>query len=199
MNYLAHLSLAYPDPGLIAGNYIADLINRKEEKNLHKDLISGVLFHRWIDDFSNNSEALSEINRAFHSLIHKYAPVASDIICDYLLILSWEQHVEIPFTEFSEYNYKTLLRYSELMPERVSIICKNMVRHKWLEQYQSLAGLEQVLKRTNQKTRFLVDLTLVLPVLIKNQERFVNLFNEFYSECKMRSKEWLNLQNELKR
>jgi acyl carrier protein phosphodiesterase len=196
MNYLAHLALSYPDPGLIAGNYLGDIITRKETKTLNPILLPGLEFHKWIDSYSNNSIPLKEINNDFHPLIHKYAPVASDIICDYLLYLSWKRYYTISFQDFSDYIYKSLQQYSEMMPARIAIICNNMIDHKWLSQYQSLDGLESVLRRTNKKTKFPVDLTLILPVLNTNKDKFILLFNEFYADCKKQSEKLVTLQNE---
>lgn len=198
MNYLAHLSLAFPDPASIAGNYIADLLTRYEEASLHPLLKQGLKMHRWIDTYSNNDEYLLQINKEFHPVIHKYAPVATDILCDYLLFLSWDKYFDISISEFSELNYKILEEYSGIMPERISTICLKMVQHRWLLQYQSLEGLEEVLKRTNQKTSFDVDLTTVLPVFKSKPELFIELFNSFYSKCKFEIADWLILQNEVK-
>lgn len=196
MNYLAHLSLAYPEDHLIAGNYIGDLITKKEEKELNALFIEGVLFHRWIDTFSNNSESLHEINKFLYPAVHKYAPVVSDIFCDFLLYKSWHQYFPISYQDFSNYNYSILKEYSQYMPLRVSRICQNMVEHKWLEQYQSLEGIHQVLLRTNKKLKFSVDLSTALPVLLENQEHFSELFIKFYDDCLRNKDTWTNLQNE---
>jgi acyl carrier protein phosphodiesterase len=199
MNYLSHLALSYPDAKLIAGNYIGDLITHKEINELHPLLANGLKLHRWIDHYSNNHPSLLEINKAFHETVHKYAPVATDIICDHILHSSWRNHFEISYSMFSEYNYKALNEYSDIMPERIASICKNMVKHQWLRQYESLEGLEIVLRRTNQKTKFPVDLTLVIPVFLNSQSEFTDLFNQFFYDCKKESLVWINLQNETKR
>ncbi len=199
MNYLAHLALAYPDADLIAGNYIGDLVTYKELKALHPSLLHGLKLHRWIDHYSNNHPKLLEINKALHDSVHKYAPVASDIICDYMLYCNWQKHFEISYSGFCEFNYHTLNEYTDIMPERIAAICKSMINHRWLQQYESIEGLEHVLHRTNQKTKFPVDLRLVIPVFLKNQSEFTDLFNLFYLDCKKESILWINLQNETKR
>lgn len=79
MNYLSHLSLSYPNPGLLGGNYIYDLLNYSESKQINSFFHEGIQLHKWIDNFSNNSEHLKEINSYLHPVVHKYAPVASDI------------------------------------------------------------------------------------------------------------------------
>ncbi|MBK8244685.1 MAG: hypothetical protein IPK88_14750 [Saprospiraceae bacterium] len=49
MNFLAHFVLSYPNRELMVGNYILDLITKKEEKLLHATFIDGVKMHLWID------------------------------------------------------------------------------------------------------------------------------------------------------
>ncbi len=81
------------------------------------------------------------------------------------------------------------------MPARVMPTCQSMIEHDWLTQYQSLQGLEMVLKRTNKRTSFEVDLTHGLSVLESNIESFSSSFNFFYEDCRRQSINWLSLQN----
>jgi hypothetical protein len=52
-----------------------------------------------------------------------------------------------------------------------------------------------VLKRTNKRTSFEVDLTHGLSVLESNIESFSSSFNFFYEDCRRQSINWLSLQN----
>jgi acyl carrier protein phosphodiesterase len=196
MNYLTHLSLAYPDPELITGNFIADLIGKKDEATLNPIFKRGVLHHRWIDHFSNNHITLSEMNKMFHPYIHKYAPVGTDIICDHLLTILWHKYFEINFEAFAAYNYSILESAAAFMPKQVKPICINMIQHQWLNQYLSMEGLNEVLQRTSKKTSFKVNLALILPLVEEHKVKLLELFREFYEDCSKQSKVWISLQNE---
>ncbi len=195
MNYLAHLALSYPQQSLLCGNYLGDLITKNEEQTLHPDFAKGIQFHRWIDTFSNNHQDLENINKNFHIAVHKYAPVLTDIICDHLLYNSWHYFYTVPFNDFKSSSYTILENHLNLMPERISRICKNMIEHDWLSQYQTIEGLELVLKRTNKRARFDVDFTKGLSILEAQIDILSALFASFYKDCKNQSIRWLNLQN----
>ncbi|HEX5624760.1 MAG TPA: ACP phosphodiesterase [Saprospiraceae bacterium] len=196
MNYLAHLALSYPEPDLIGGNYLFDLVTPAEAKELHPYFERGVRLHKWIDHYSNQDPHLREMNRYFHPVVHKYAPVASDIICDHLLFLSWQNHFHIPFKGFAEDNYAILLESTRWMPQRISTICVRMVEHRWLSQYESIEGVRQVLSRTNLKTQFPVDLLQVIPVVEEHLQHFQDLFDRFFQQCLAERNQWISLQNE---
>lgn len=198
MNYLNHLSLAFPDHELIAGNYIADLLTYNEYKQLIPTFEQGIQLHRWIDTFSNTHLSILQINKYFHNTLHKYAPVATDILCDYLLYLNWDLYFNLPYEQFAEFSYASLKNSSIRMPSRIAAICQKMIHHDWLMQYQSLDGIEQVLSRTSKKARFYTDLTLALPVFKTHQDQIQKLYLHFYSDCQKQSDQWLNLQNEMK-
>ncbi|MBK9728484.1 MAG: DUF479 domain-containing protein [Saprospiraceae bacterium] len=198
MNYLSHLSLSYPNPGLLGGNYIYDLLNYSESKQINSFFHEGIQLHKWIDNFSNNSEHLKEINSYLHPVVHKYAPVASDIFCDHLLFLQWDQYFKFTFEEFENTTYQILGEVMQFMPDRIANICLNMTTHRFMSQYKNYEGLENVYVRMNKKTKFPVDFRLVLPVLAKNIDLFQQLFGYFFKECNAKVQAQINLQNETK-
>ncbi len=199
MNFLAHLNLAYPDSLLMAGNFLCDFIKKPDESRIHPDLLEGIKMHRWIDSYSNNHLAIYQINSFFRPYIHKYAPVGTDITCDYLLFKNWESHNVEAFDPFQEQSYYLLKQQIKLLPENVQPICKKMIEHQWLNQYSHIEGLKTVFQRMNQKAKFPVDFTLILNVIQENEDQLSEHFNSFYADCRRLSTEYFNLQNERRR
>lgn len=198
MNFLAHLNLAYPSEHLIAGNYICDFITKHEETEIHQSLHDGIKMHRWIDQFSNNHEDIFQINKYFHPYIHKYAPVGTDIVCDYILYKNWDLHNFKSFENFQVNCYNKLLQMLEFMPLKIGDICSKMVHEKWLLQYTNLEGLENVCLRMNKKAKFPVDFRRILSTVETHEEQLADCFNRFYVACKKETAILFNPQNGMK-
>lgn len=198
MNFLAHLNLSYPSAELLTGNYICDFITKHQEKEVHDAFHDGIKMHRWIDNYSNNHPDIFQINEYFHPYIHKYAPVGTDIVCDYLLYKNWETHNFSSFDFFQENCYRKLYENIELMPVGIRERCKSMIAHQWLMQYTNLEGLEYVFNRMNTIAKFPVDFRKILPAIETNETQLRMYFNNFYNECKSEVAKLFNPQNEMR-
>ncbi|MBK9107948.1 MAG: DUF479 domain-containing protein [Saprospiraceae bacterium] len=198
MNYLVHLSISYPFPDYVPGNFIFDLLPRQNKNKPLAILQKGIQLHKQIDHYSNNHPSLQEINKSLHPFVHKYAPVASDIICDYLLYRLWVPNISTEFDEFANWNYKILMECLDVFPEKLQTSTRMMIEHKWLYQYTSINGLLNVLTRMNSKLRFEGDLTKVLEPLSKNEKYYLELFQSFYTDLRELSNLWIIPQSEMK-
>lgn len=198
MNYLVHLSLSYPYDRLVPGNFVFDLLNYQEAKSISPVFQQGIKFHKWIDHFSNNHHALRSVNLIFHDAVHKYAPVVSDIVADHIIYLHWQDLMPLPFDEFENHLYDIISSSQDLMPLRVKQICSQMIAHRWLSQYKTKKGLEEVFNRLNNRLRFPTDLTRVLPVLHQQEEEIQLMVCKFFRDCQKEAVQWINLQSEMK-
>ncbi|MEO6191299.1 MAG: ACP phosphodiesterase [Saprospiraceae bacterium] len=195
MNFLAHFLLSYPDPELMAGNFIADFLHKKEQDALDPSLKEGVEMHQWIDTYTDSHENISQFNKFFHAAIHHYAPVATDITMDYFLYKNWSAYSEISYYDFSKYTYDALLKFDVLFPERPRNIAYRMIHGQWLRQYSSIQGIEEVMIRMNQKAKFDVDFKTTIPLILMHESEMNTLFKEFFEEAIKASKQWINLRN----
>ncbi|MDQ3142024.1 MAG: ACP phosphodiesterase [Bacteroidota bacterium] len=198
MNFLAHVALAFPDPNFVAGNFLADLIQKKDDQLLPNSILSGVIMHRWIDHYSNNHESLRIINKLFQPAVRKYAPVAGDIICDYFLFKNWTQYYPMSYRDFTEKIYHILLEMVPQFPTHTQAITVRMVEAKWLNQYTSLTGINEVMNRMNKKAKFKVDFTTTLPIIEENERVLDENFNRFYKDIQNALGAAFTLQNEAK-
>ncbi|MCC6816734.1 MAG: acyl carrier protein phosphodiesterase [Saprospiraceae bacterium] len=167
----------------MAGNFIADFLNKKEQLSLDPSLRNGVEMHQWIDQYTDSHQNISKFNKFFHPVIHHYAPVASDIIMDYFLYLNWEKYISIPYEEFADFTYNSLISTNHLFPEKPRKICIKMIENNWLQQYTSLDGISDVMTRMNHRAKFKVDFCLTLPVITTNSKIMNVLFQEFFERA----------------
>lgn len=195
MNYLVHLSLAYPHAEYIPGNFVFDLLPRAYKMKYPSSLHTGIQLHKIIDHYSNNHPAMFQFHSGFHPYVHKYAPVASDIVSDYLMYRSWDLYMTIDFNSFTQWIYTNLNRHLGEFPELAQVQTRNMIESNWLYQYRTVDGLEKILRRMNAKLRFEGDLTKVLVPFSSNEKFYLNLFEWFYADMKSYCNDWISLQS----
>ncbi|MBK8955569.1 MAG: DUF479 domain-containing protein [Saprospiraceae bacterium] len=198
MNYLVHLSLSYPNSGYLVGNFVFDLLPRALKNKQPPELQAGIQLHKLIDHLSNNHTSWLKMNASFHPYIHKYASVVSDVVCDHLMYLLWNKYGAAHFDTFTDWNYDKLIENLHLIPEPAKTITKSMVDHQWMDQYRTLEGVEQVLRRMNQKLKFDCDLTAIMDPFSKNMDDYLDLFNSLYPDLRQECQKWISLQNEVR-
>ena len=198
MNYLAHLVLAYPYQNLMVGNYLADFIQKRDEKNILADFLPGISFHRWIDNYTDHHATVDELNVIFRPAVHKYAPVATDIVMDYFLHFNWSLVMEVDYDVFAEKIYDLLKLKSMDFPEPAQTITHRMIQGSWLDQYKSMEGLADVMNRMNRKAKFDVQFENTLEIVQSQHDKLNALFLHFYQDISREAVSWLNLRNEMK-
>jgi len=165
MNYLAHLFLSPNQPYEMAGNFMADMIKAKEEKNLHEKMEIGIELHRLIDYSTDHHPIFMEHRRALYPYFSKYAGVVLDIYYDYLLFLNWSYLSQEKFSSFEKRMYRSLLSVSDEMPSRIKLITEKMVADQWLRHYTTIDGMNKVFRRLETKVRFPVEFHEAMLVL----------------------------------
>lgn len=195
LNFLGHFILAHPDEELMVGNYLGDLVHIRDIPNLPAPLIPGIDFHRFIDRYTDSHPSVDQLNRIFRPAVGKYAPVATDIVMDYFIYLNWEEINTHDYHEFAEGIYDLLQRNIHFFPEPAAMLTQRMSQAKWLDQYKSLAGLEDVMHRMNRKAKFSVDFVRSVALVQDHGRQMEILFLEFYRDIRRESQAWISLRN----
>ena len=63
MNFLAHLYLSKNNKNILIGNFIADAVKGKKYKDYSKEIQTGILLHREIDNFTDNHTVVKQSKR----------------------------------------------------------------------------------------------------------------------------------------
>lgn len=182
MNYLVHLSFSYHKPETISGNFIYDLLNSTEKRNVDEQLVSGIQLHKFIDHFSNNHESIRNMTKLLHPAVHKYAPVVSDVLCDWLIFQQWERWNLPSFAHVESTIYEHITKDFRIYPIRLHEPIRRMVSNRWLLNSSNLEGIKAVLLRLNAKLKFPADLLLSLPIIQSEEKYLDRLFIEFYQD-----------------
>ncbi len=190
MNYLAHAFLSRGDTHLLAGNYLADLLTKKEADDLHPHLQQGVALHRFIDEYTDGHPEVRACTRFFHDAVHKYAPVVVDICFDFLLCQHWPHFTDQDIDQFRKETYR-LLTNESLIPVASQWRLQRMVEDDWLARNASFEGLHRTLEYVAKRAKFKVDFAASVDVLREHQVQLGAHFVPFFEELQKSSDEWI--------
>lgn len=188
MNHLAHLLLSGDQNDWLVGNFITDFLTPAEQRSLPPLIREGIRLHLFIDRTVDDDPDYRESIRLIRFTQGKYAPVVADIFYDYLLYQHWDLYCGLPFTEFRQDAYRTLIQHlPENINEKLAGRIRNMVERNFLESYASLEhmpGTFSMLKRRvrfeNALDRAALDYEKLLPELITH---FHRVFPRIQAAC----------------
>ena len=118
MNFLAHCTLAYPEPGLMAGGFIGDFIKGPVPDALPKPLQAGIRLHRRIDAVSNRLPGVATSVRRLDPKLRRAAPVLLDVVADHCLALRWDRYGHGDLTTFATLAYGAIGEFEQFLPEQ---------------------------------------------------------------------------------
>ncbi len=182
MNFLAHIYLSCDNEELLVGNFIADFIRNKEMVNLPPDILKGVLLHRQIDTYTDQHPMVRQGTKRLRENHGKYAPVLIDIFYDYILANNWSRYSGESLDAFTENVYEILEKWLSVMPKKLQLRLPGMISGKWLSQYGKLDGLEFVLRKMDERTKFPSNFAGATVDLLADYTLFEQEFNAFFPD-----------------
>ena len=195
MNWLAHIFLSKQDIDFQIGNYLADPLKARVWSSASENLKQGVQTHLIIDCFTDSHEIfITSKNRLKEKGLLK--SIVVDITYDYFLWKHWNKYCNIPFDDFTNLFYLNAQERLNTLPINAQEALKKILRHRLLNNYQSLNDLKLAFKR--------VDLRLSAKLLSrdttssyfdavkKNIEELENDFLDFFPMLCEKVKENIN-------
>ena len=184
MNYLGHLFLSGPDPAILLGNFIGDFIKPKDLGFLTKEVQLGVEVHRKIDTYTDRHKDFRLGVSRLRSQHQKYAPVVLDILYDHLLALHWNELSDQSLEDFCAWVYQVFEEQQFELPPKTNAQVEGLLKHKYLESYGSIKGLDYVLTRMDKRAHFPSNFIKGRTDLYQNMELFTNEFKRFIIDVK---------------
>ncbi len=185
MNYLAHLYLAYPDHGLMVGNFIADAVKGHDYEVFPERIKQGIIMHRSIDDFTDHHALVLDSKKYFSKEFDKYSGVLIDIYFDYFLAKNFSLYSDVSLSTFASNTYSILTNNKDIFPERSVQFFDYMIRENILERYAELDGMKKVLHGMTYRIKERFPLYESLSTFKDKQGLLYNNFVPFFEELKL--------------
>ena len=147
MNYLAHLALAYPNAGLVVGNFIGDHVRNKDLPVFSTAIKAGVAMHRSIDSFTDKHAVTIALRQLLFSKHRHLARVLMDVFYDHFLAKHFDAYHDMPLSEFITKVQPILQKHESVLPHTAQRYLTGMVSQDWLAKYQTQKGIALILQK----------------------------------------------------
>lgn len=143
MNYLAHLYLAEITNTSLIGNFLGDFVRGKvEDSGLLSDYEEGIRLHRKIDLFTDSHDIVANSRNRISSSRRRFAGIIIDMAYDHFLAKNWQSYSDKSLNEFVQSFHSELQSNRQHLPANSLKIIPYLIQGNWLENYQTISGIE---------------------------------------------------------
>ncbi len=190
MNHLAHFYLAFEDPEMLVGQFIADGVKGNQWEKFQGGVQKGILVHRFIDHFTDQHPICRNLRALLRPHLGLLSPIALDVFLDHVLARNWNHFHRTPLPDFAGSCYSTLqLKINELT-KKEAMILQHMSEHNWLVMYSKLPDLERIMLGMSQRVKAGERLATSTQILHNQLETINSAFLEYFPElidaCKVK-------------
>lgn len=182
MNYLAHLYLSGNDKESIIGNFIADHVKGIKIDSYSHGVKTGILYHRSIDEFTDNNEIVRETLINLRPHFRKYSGVVLDMYYDHFLGVEWLEYSDTPLDEYTLAMYAVLKEAYNELPPRSQYILPYMMSENWLLNYRTFEGLHNSFSGIASRTKFYSNLESATEHLKSEYYFYKKSFDNFFPQ-----------------
>jgi len=182
MNYLAHVYLSGDNEEIVIGNFIGDYVKGINFKKYSDSINKGILLHRDIDVFTDRNKIVRKSKSLLQNKYGKYSGIIVDIFYDHFLAKNWQRFSSQPLKNFTADLHKILDKYFEILPDKVKLFVPSFINNNWIKYYQSVWGIEQVLKRMSSITTLPDETSYAINILRDNYGELEGDFLNYFPE-----------------
>lgn len=182
MNWLAHILLSESSVENRLGNLLGDLAKGKEIETLSYELRRGIDRHYAIDKFTDSHTIVKNSKRRINKDYSRFGGILIDVFYDHFLAKNWRLYSDSILSNFTTEIYNSFQDYKGEIPQSARQIVQQMIDEDWLTSYQSFDGIENALKRIDNRIRSRMgnQISLISAVATLEQE-YINLEQDFCS------------------
>jgi acyl carrier protein phosphodiesterase len=187
VNFLAHLHLADPEPGLMLGGIAADFAKPPELATLPPEIQDGVRLHRLIDSFTDSHPVVRGSVARVASEYNWFAGIIIDVYYDHVLARDWARYSPERLESFASRAYETLLTILPYAPPEARDFIRWMIEDNRLVRYSTAEGIADTLARLSRRIarrmpKHPVALEAAMPLLAEHDAALSADFHRFYPE-----------------
>lgn len=194
MNFLGHCYLCQDHFHLITGNLGGDFYkgNLSNFNHLPNHLQQGIKFHRFIDEFTDQSDSIIEVAHIFQKAgIPKVSFIACDILVDHYLSKNWSNYSAIPYDQFIEEIYSEVQGNLHLTEPDFQFLFNKMKEYGWFYEYPTIEGISLILRQFSRRMKFDNHLDSCVNIYLANKKTIDACFETFLKSIKNRSDEFI--------
>jgi acyl carrier protein phosphodiesterase len=184
LNWLAHALVSEPDIEFRLGNFLADMVKRRDRANLSPRFLEGIRHHQQIDAFTDSHPAFHRSCSRIVGHFPHARGILVDIFYDHFLAVDWLKYCDVPLGAFTAQLYADIHSRLANFPTDAQAGLNRLMSQDWLGSYQHLGGIETALRRLSQRleTRLGRNLRLedAMTELVANFEPLHADFTEFF-------------------
>ena len=180
MNFLAHQYLSFNTDTVMVGNFIADTIKGVISDAYLPGVILGVNIHRSIDSYTDSHPIVLETRKLLYPYFGKYAAVVQDVYYDHFLAINWSMFSKVTLSDFVFHVYLVLNQHKDQMNAKALRILHFMESQDWLQNYQTIDGIDRALKGLSRRATFQSNMEVGIPALKANYNALNAHFTEFF-------------------
>ena len=180
MNYLAHSFLSFSSEPVLYGQFIADDIKGNKWQLLDKEVQTGILLHRFIDDYTDTHPLLLELKKKMHPTLGKFSGVVLDVLFDHVLSLRWQDYSDSPRETWIQSTYDQLQKRQQEMTDKRRFIIEKMIEHDWMNMYLTPEGTSQILNQMARRIPFANPMNDSFKVYFTYEKDIISTFDEFF-------------------
>lgn len=188
MNFLGHIYLTGSDKELLLGNFMADSIKGKSYTKYPENIQKGILFHRFIDSYTDNHPAFRNSTAKLHADFSHFSGVLVDVFYDHFLAKNWQDFHSTPIDKFAQEFYAFMEKRYDLMTPKMQYIFPYMKNNNWLVRYTTIEGIKKTLSEMGGR----IGKEYKLEKSVKNLERdyasFEKDFEIFFADIQIATK-----------
>ena len=150
MNFLAHLHLADPEPGLLLGGIVADFARNPEIALLPADVQLGVRLHRLIDGYTDRHPVVHRSIGRVSRRLGWFAGIVIDVYYDHILARDWLRFTTEPLPTFAGRSYRVLEdAYADVPPGAQEFI-RRFIDNNYIVGYSTIEGITRAFARLSE-------------------------------------------------
>lgn len=179
MNQLAHLLLAWPEPGLMVGGFLGDHVKGRLQGAYPKAIEQGIQLHRNIDAFTDQHEAVKACIKDLPPHLRRYGGILCDVYFDHLLARTWQQWHPETIDLFAHKACKALLVQEQYLGEYLSQRVMSLQSRRILPRYQDAQFTRGVISFLGTRLKRRNPLAESWPALIERDQTLEQHFQTF--------------------
>lgn len=194
MNFLGHCYLCQDHTHLITGNLGGDFYKGKltNHEHLPKNLQQGILLHRFIDDYTDNSIHTRQVVRLMRENgIQKVGGIACDILLDHYLSKNWSRFSPFDYHSFVQLIYAQVEADAGYIEAQFSYLFGKMREYAWFYEYPTIEGISLILNQFSRRVGFDNALDQSTKVYLNNQKTIDHCFETFLTDIRGASQQFI--------